>query len=766
MPKYILTVNISSSGIDSCLFDDNLKTVAHVFVPLSNYSDEIHPEDIVTMFIDSIRRLLMKMKSKPGTVSALCISAEPYSYVCVDKNNNPLSLISLWSDSKNFTKNENKIFEGKEEELHKRTGCPISSAFPFKRMYFSKLREYDKFVESYKFLSLKSYLIAILTKQFVEDVATASLSGLFDINDKYWSFDALKILEITEAKLPTVKSPYEIIGWLSPDIAKKCGLGGKVPVVLGMSSIAAVNLASSVSPSEEICIHMDYCTSMQVLSNSLPKIDPALWYSLADEMIYIWGGVTNSGNGIIRHFLKTFFSSGVDPEIFKTEMEKRFSNPSNLSCFPFFHGERTPFWDGFIRGTFIGMDYKSSSFDFMASIFESTAFCIYNIYKLMQSINGRFKKIKFINSSNQWSFFVQFLANIFNRPIEFSDSPSIVCLGSAIAAKVALEENISPSQLIKAAGFKQIKPENSIITSISERYSYWIEELAYQYNYNNYDNNYADTKFVFKNDDYLQPTANFNQPKYATQQLISSVEFKSSKNIQSTNQYSEITQARTIDKKKLSSLKVYKMPNIGPEDGLAMANQMPNMQNNQQMMPPQMPSMTPPRMPSMAPPPQMPRMTPPQMPGTPPPPQMPSMAPPKMPGTPPPPQMPGTPPPPQMPGMAPPSPPQMPSMAPPPPPQMPSMAPPPPPQMPGMAPPPPPQMPSMAPPPPPQMPGMAPPPPPQMPGMAPPPPPQMPSMAPPPPPAMGGGLPPPPPPPPGMGGGLPPPPPPPPGMRR
>ena len=211
MPKYILTVNISSSGIDSCLFDDNLKTVAHVFVPLSNYSDEIHPEDIVTMFIDSIRRLLMKMKSKPGTVSALCISAEPYSYVCVDKNNNPLSLISLWSDSKNFTKNENKIFEGKEEELHKRTGCPISSAFPFKRMYFSKLREYDKFVESYKFLSLKSYLIAILTKQFVEDVATASLSGLFDINDKYWSFDALKILEITEAKLPTVKSPYEII---------------------------------------------------------------------------------------------------------------------------------------------------------------------------------------------------------------------------------------------------------------------------------------------------------------------------------------------------------------------------------------------------------------------------------------------------------------------------------------------------------------------------------------------------------------------------
>ena len=44
MPKYILTVNISSSGIDSCLFDDNLKTVAHVFVPLSNYSDEINSD--------------------------------------------------------------------------------------------------------------------------------------------------------------------------------------------------------------------------------------------------------------------------------------------------------------------------------------------------------------------------------------------------------------------------------------------------------------------------------------------------------------------------------------------------------------------------------------------------------------------------------------------------------------------------------------------------------------------------------------------------
>ena len=108
MPKYILTVNISSSGIDSCLFDDNLKTVAHVFVPLSNYSDEIHPEDIVTMFIDSIRRLLMKMKSKPGTVSALCISAEPYSYVCgaIAKTLQKMKIKFLKAKKKNYIKEQ------------------------------------------------------------------------------------------------------------------------------------------------------------------------------------------------------------------------------------------------------------------------------------------------------------------------------------------------------------------------------------------------------------------------------------------------------------------------------------------------------------------------------------------------------------------------------------------------------------------------------------------------------------------------------------
>ncbi len=773
MPKYILTLNVGSSGIDSCLFDESLQSVANVFVPLSTYTSEIHPDTLINMFIDSVRRLLMKMKSKPGTVSALCVTAEPYSYVCVDKNNNPISLISLWSDGKNLTKNELKVFEGREEEFYKKTGCPLSSAFPFKRMYWSKLRNYDKFIDTYKFLSLKSYLVAILTKQFVEDIATASLSGLFDINDKYWSFDSLRLLEITEAKLPVLKSPYDIVGWLYPDIAKKCGLGGKVPVVLGMSSVAAVNLASSVIPSEEICIHMDYCTSMQVLATSLPRIaeNQSLWYSLADEMTYIWGGITNAGNGIIRNFLKTFFSGGIDPDLFKMEMEKRFANPTDLMCFPFFHGERTPIWNSLIRGSFIGMDYNTSSFDFMASIFESIAFCIYSIYKQMISIGGKFKKVKFINTSGQWSFFVQFLANIFNRNIEYSDSPSIVCLGAAIASKVALGENVSAAQSIKSAGFKQIRPENSIFTSISERYANWLEELNYQYNLNG--NYYIDNNpSSFKNSDDYPVTSNFQQSsnKFQTQPLISSVEFKSSKNIQS-KQNVEATSARVSDKKKLGSLKVYRMPNISSVNDNQMQSNM-GMQGNQMQQqrmpaPPPVPNMAPPRIPNMQAP-AIPRM---QAPAPPPMPRM--QAPPGM-QAPPPPPMPNmqAPPPPPMPSMQAPPPPPMPSMQAPPPPPMPSMqAPPPPPPMPSMqAPPPPPPMPSMqAPPPPPPMPSMqAPPPPPPMPSMqAPPPPPPMPSMqAPPPPPqGMGGGLPP-PPPPPRMGGGLPPPPPPPPGMRR
>ena len=750
MPKYILTVNIGSSGIDSCLFDDNLQTVAHVFVPMSNYVDEIHPDNILNMFIDSVRRLLMKMKSKPGVVSAFCVTAEPYSYVCVDKNNNPISLISLWSDKKNLTKNELKIFEGQEHDFHKKTGCPISSFIPFKRIYWSKVRDYDTFIDTYKFLSLKSYIVAILTKQFVEDIATASLSGLFDINDKYWSFEALKVLEITEAKLPILKSPYDIIGYLAPDIAKKCGLGGKVPVILGMSSVAAVNFASSVIPSEEICIHMDYSTSLQILSRELPLIpeDNPFWYSLADDMTYIYGGTTNAGNGTIRHFLKTFFSNGIDPELFKTEIEKRFANPSSLMCFPFFHGERTPFWNSSIMGTFTGMDYNTSSFDFMASIFESTAFCIYGIYKSMLSMNKKFKKVKVINSAGQWSFFAQFLANIFNRNIEFSDVPSIVCLGGAIASKVALGENVSPAQLIKASAFRQIKPDNTIFTSISERYSNWLKELSYQYGYND-----VDLSNPFKNEDYIQPTSNFQQvsSKYQTQPLtlISSVEFKPKQ------QAPEITSNKVS---KLSSLKVYKMPNISSvQDNQMQMNQQMNMQ--QGMQPPPMQRMQPPPMQRMQPPP-MQRMQPPPMPGMQPPP-MPGMQPPSMPGMQPPP----------MPSMSAPPPPPMPSVSVPPPPPMPSMSAPPPPPMPSASAPPPPPMPSVSAPPPPPMPSVsAPPPPPRMGGGLPPPPPPPSGMGgglpppPPPPSGMGGGLPPPPPPPSGMGGGLPPPPPPPSGM--
>ena len=547
-----MAVNMTSSGVDACVFDESLTPVSHAFVPFSRFYMEMNPDDAVNSFIDSVRRVVAKTKSKGGVLSAVCLSVEPSSFVLVDRECRPLSMASLWGDGKALTRNEVKQLQQRSSDFYDITGCPVSSFYPLARLFRMKMRNYDKFASAYKIMSLKGYLLAVITGRVYEDFATASASGLFDISEKFWSFDALKFLEITESKLPPIKSPYEVIGYMSGIVARKCGLGDRIPVILGSSSVAACNLGAGVVPAEEICINMDFVTNVQVLAGGLPKREHelALWYSLADEESYIWGGTTNAGNGAIRHFLKMLFPVGVEPEVFRDEMRKRFMQPGGAICFPFMCGERTPFWDSEMTAIFSSIDFSSSPFDLMYSLFEGIAFSIYGIVRRILSVGGKFSKIKFISNNDQWSFFSGFLADIFNRAVDFTESKTITCLGDAMIAKIALDERINPVDAIKSAGFSSVAPQKSLFTSIGEKYSFWTRELARRYGFEEPAPVSEDITAARQAVQMVAPVFAEQAPETSKMAIPTALEIQS------------FIRDKDKDKPKLAPLKVYKLPNV------------------------------------------------------------------------------------------------------------------------------------------------------------------------------------------------------------
>lgn len=109
-----------------------------------------------------------------------------------------------------------------------------------------KNQDKERFKKTYKFLSIKSYIIQQLTGNYIIDYSLASATGLFNIHNLKWDTDALAYAGITAAKLPELVSVFHPAGKLRKEYQTSLGLSADTKIITGSSDGCMATLGAGV----------------------------------------------------------------------------------------------------------------------------------------------------------------------------------------------------------------------------------------------------------------------------------------------------------------------------------------------------------------------------------------------------------------------------------------------------------------------------------------------------------------------------------------
>ena len=169
-------------------------------------------------------------------------------------------------------------------------------------------------------------------------------------------------------------------------------------------------------------------------------------YALAERR-WVVGGPVNNG-GIILRWVRDEFASaeaetakrlGIDTYEVLTRIAERVSAGSEGLVFhPFLTGERAPYWNADLRGSFFGLGIHHRKEHMIRAVLEGVIFNLHSILPAVESLVGPSTRIQATGGFARSGLWRQMMADVFDREVVVPESFESSCLGAAVLGLYAL----------------------------------------------------------------------------------------------------------------------------------------------------------------------------------------------------------------------------------------------------------------------------------------------------------------------------------------
>jgi len=442
--KYLLGIDLGTSSLKGSVYtaDGNFiyssASAYSLITPQKGFSEQ-NPHDWIDAFINVIYDLEKKIEDFDKDLEALSFSGQMHSLVLLDQNNQVLRNAILWNDVRT-TSQCKKIMENYGDDLVNISKNIALEGFTLPKILWVKENEADIWEKVKHILLPKDYLRYWITGKYNMDYSDAAGTLLLDIDKKEWSDEVASQFEIDKNILPPLVESIGYVGDILPDIQYKLGIKNKVKVYAGAADNAASAVGSGITTKDKGMISIG--TSGVVLANKVNLTgneDGKLHtFNHAIPGSYYSMGVTLAA-GKSLDWLKTTFGSNMTFDEFLEGIENVSPGSEGLMFTPYIQGERTPYNDSSIRGSFVGVDISHNLPCFTRAVVEGITFSIKDSLEIID--NDSIKKIDNLVSvgggakNKSW---LQIQANILNKNIitlEIENGPST---GAAMIAAVGL----------------------------------------------------------------------------------------------------------------------------------------------------------------------------------------------------------------------------------------------------------------------------------------------------------------------------------------
>ena len=450
--KYVLGIDLGTSGTKTVLFDQNGKGIASATVEYPLYQPqngwaEQDPADWANAALATIQSVLKQSGVNPEDVVSLGISGQMHGLVMLDEDNQVIRRSIIWADQRTAKECEEITEKVGYDTLIRITANPALTGFTLSKVMWVRKHEPDNYARCRHILLPKDYVRFVLTGDYATEVSDASGMQMLDVPNRCWSQELLELLDIDPALLPKVYESCEVTGHISAEAAAKTGLSEKTLVVGGAGDNAAAAVGTGVVEDGKAFTTIGTSGVVFAHTDQL-AIDPkGRVHTFCCAVPGAWHvmGVVQAAGLSLKWFRDNFCAAemeaakqmGVDAyELTNKEAAESPIGANKLLYAPYLMGERTPHLDADCRGMFFGLSAMHQRRDLLRAVMEGVTYSLNDCLSILAGMGVAPETMLACGGGGKSPFWRQMLADVMNCPVATTVNTEGPALGVAILASV------------------------------------------------------------------------------------------------------------------------------------------------------------------------------------------------------------------------------------------------------------------------------------------------------------------------------------------
>lgn len=442
MERYLIGVDIGTTGTKSMLVSESGRVVAHAYAGYemrtpSNGRCEQDAEDWWRAVVKTVRAVASEPRYAKNVV-ALSLSLQGGTLVPVDAKGEALQPAIVWSDKR--CKDQRAAFAARfgEDYLYQRSGWKLSAGLNAMQIAWIRDNRPDIFEKTAMFLSVPDYISLRMTGRAVVDISDVGINQLADIRSGAYDEGILDFCGISERALAEIQPSATPIGRLLPLAAAELGLPRNVLLVAGAHDQYASLLGAGITRAGDMLIGTGTAWVVTALCDA-PDFDSG--FSQSVPAVGGWGSMVSlSAGGVCLDWFRNNIASseeegGLPYSIINEMAAQRRIGASGLMFYPYFNGSYFPVLAPEGKATLVGLDFSHDRYDIARAIMEGIAMQTAWVLEYFRA-KYPIRKLKLSGGASKSTLWTQMVTDIANYPVTTPNMSDLACVGAAVMAGV------------------------------------------------------------------------------------------------------------------------------------------------------------------------------------------------------------------------------------------------------------------------------------------------------------------------------------------
>jgi xylulokinase len=365
-----------------------------------------------------------------------------HSSVFLDRAGKVVRPALLWCDGRTTEECREITATIGEERLREWASNPALEGFTLPKVIWLRRHEPGAFRRVDKVVLAKDYVRYRLTGELAAEPSDASGTLMYDTARRAWSREIMGALGLPMSLLADVGGSADVLGRVTPAVARQTGLAAGTPVVGGGADNACGAVGVGVvSPGEAVA---SWGTSGTVLAPMAePKVDaemrahtfchavPGTWYMM---------GVMLTAGGAFawhkRELARELMARANGNLLLNQEAMRVPVGAEGLTFLPYLQGERTPHRDATARGAFVGLSLAHSRAHLSRAVLEGICFGMMDSLAIIQAQALPLARILVTGGGAQSPFVRAMQADVYGLPVVRVNREEGPSFGAALLAAV------------------------------------------------------------------------------------------------------------------------------------------------------------------------------------------------------------------------------------------------------------------------------------------------------------------------------------------